>query len=292
MEKHTWTDPLIGFALSDMIDEHKDLRKAISRLKPDMIELQLDDFTWDIKDAKDELEKMSFISVHAASKDLDLSSEDKEMRGKSLQRTLESMDFAYDTGADALVLHPVNNMYLSPTERLESKERFKDIFRGPLTKHYDERGHKYSLCLENIEYPKYPSTLEETLELYHSLSDGRKNIKMTIDIPHVWNSQRILRENPERYRRLTIGFPGEESLSDYVRKFMEENTDKIGLYHIAAFGDNPVRTHEPIYPETMNTEYSELIGIMKKRPILLEIHDQPFTVLEYSKKIMEELTSK
>ena len=279
----------IGYALSDTVGEHRRLKKTLEELKPEMIELQLDDFVWDFDEAYEELQKVGFISVHSAAKGIDISSEDVRTMDYSLRRTLRSMDIAKELGADILVMHPVNDMYLDPVQRLRAKDRFRDMFSGTITNYHKDNGHEYTICLENIEYPKYPATFEEAEGL---LEDVAKNgmVKLAIDIPHVWNIRRILREDPERYRPLTNGFPDDERLDGHIRRFIERRRENIGIYHIAGFGEDPVRTHDLIYRDSINSEYIELIDELRKKPLLMEIHDQSLESFKYSKRVLEELS--
>ncbi|MFP4111911.1 MAG: sugar phosphate isomerase/epimerase family protein [Candidatus Woesearchaeota archaeon] len=282
----------VGYAISDCV--HKDLAESLESLgKTDVVELQLDDFIWDLDTARNSLDKIGFISVHVASKDQDLSADESHIKHSTILNTIKSMDFAHEAGADSLVIHPINNMYLDPGQRLQRKRNFLKVFKDNLIPHYQDNGHEYIICLENIEYPKYPATLEESLMLHREASTYHQ-VGMAIDVPHVWNTRRILREDPARYIDWTAGYPDDrENLADYISGFIERNKDKIVLYHIAGFsekpGKNPVTTHGPLYGEFINDEYRILMELLKDKPIVMEIHDEDYEVMKLSKESMEGL---
>ncbi len=282
---------LIGYALSDVVEEHKDLKRILESFSvPDTLELQPENFLWDVDKAKDYLKKTDFLSVHAASADLDLSSPDAEERYRSILATIKSMDLADYVGADTLVVHPINNMHLNPQERLQRKLNFLQTLKYDITPHYFDNNHKYRICLENIEYPKFPSTMEETLILTEEASNFI-DAGMVIDVPHIWNSRRILNENPNYYKEWTSGFPNNEELSDYLNTFIDKYEDKIGLYHIAGFGDGPVRTHDPLDDEFIRREYLPIADNIKNKPIILEIHHPShLKMIESREKLMKYFT--
>ena len=283
---------LIGYALSDTVEEHLDIKRAIDVLKPNMLELQLDNFTWNFKNYIDDLRNLEFISVHAPSMNLDLSSDNEELSKKTISKTIIGMNVADFIGASTYVIHPVNNMFLDPVQRIRNKDKFKDIMTNSILPYYTANNHKYKICLENIEYPKYPSTLEESIELVRSFKEQSNNVKMVMDIPHIWNSIRILNENPERYTQLTNGYPIKTNFIEYIKKFIEENSADIGLFHMAGFGENPVQTHNPLYGEFLNEEYIRLKHSFKNKPITLEIHNSDYETFMKSKKSIEEMILK
>jgi hypothetical protein len=255
---------LIGPAIGEF--DYKDLKSAIEGFR--VLELQPNDFLWNVYSALDELSKVTFLSVHSVSKDIDLSSYDQEFRERSITATIKSMDMAHLVNADSLVLHPVNDMYLNPVERLEHADVFLESFEK-IMNHYNLSGHNYKLCIENIEYPKYPATLEETLDLQKKIP----TTGIVIDIPHIWHSRDILRENPDYYREHSLGFPNGETLYQNLSQFIQENEHLIEEFHIAGFGHNPLRTHAPLY-ERKNPIYNQLFTELIKKPIIMEIYGQ------------------
>lgn len=274
----------VGYALSDVVEEHENLRNILELTSlPDTLELQPEKFLWNLNEAKDYLDKVKFLSVHAPAANLDLSSHDQRERYESILATLKGMDIANELDANTLVIHPINNMHLNPQERLQRKNKFLEVFQNDIAPHYSQNGHRYKICLENIEYPKLPSTLEETLILTEEASKFM-DAYMILDVPHIWNSRRILRENPDYYRELTPGFPGDESLETYFNNFVEKYDDKIALYHIAGFGENPVETHNPITEELVEKDYLKLIKNIKRKPVILEIHHPSYIKMVESRE--------
>lgn len=267
-------DLLIGPAIGEF--ENENLKNAIEGYS--VVELQLTNFQWTVDDALADLAKKDYISVHNASRDIDLSSANEQFRQQSIVVTKQGMDFAYKVNSNTLVLHPVNNMHLNPTQRLESVVRFMKSFEE-LKSYYEKENHQYTMCVENLEYPKYPATLEETLDLQKRTSTG-----IVIDVPHIWHSRDILLENPDYYRNLTLGFPFAESLNEDLTTFLESNSELVTLFHVAGFGHKPLRTHAPIYKE-LNSIYVDLRSELIKKPIIMEIYNQSKEEIEMNKKV-------
>ncbi len=279
---------MIGYAICDLDDIHKNLEHSVRNLKTKIIEIQKESNQWSEEEIITLARKYSFISVHAPTNNVDLSSLNEEVRKRSIQKTIKSMDLANKINADVLVIHPIHyEEFIQPEDRMWKREQFMDSYEHHLVPHYVDNGHKYALGIENVEYSKYPATLEELAELHASTSAIHKT-GMVIDIAHIWNSRRILAEN-EYLKDVILGYPRmPEILFEYVREFIKNNKDKILMYHVGNFGINPVRTHDPLNKE-INVELRKILPLTKDKPVILEIYRQDYESLKDSKKIAEEI---
>lgn len=281
---------IIGYAVCDLDKTREDIRRIKTSLPGRAIEIQREGKIWTLPMLIDATENYEFISVHAPTRNTDISSRDDMKLEYSRNKTIESMDIAHGIGADILVLHPVHyEGWLEPNDRNKKRNIFLDTYEHVIVPYYLDNFHDYHIAIENIEYSKYPATLEETEEL-HKAMNSIHPVGMVIDIPHIWNSRRILSENPH-LEDMIYGYPRTpEVLYEYVEKFIKHNHDNILMYHIANYGTNPIRTHDPITEDTVHPDLKRLVGIIRDKPIILEIYKHDYKTLRESKKTIEELT--
>jgi hypothetical protein len=282
---------IIGYAICDLDAKHDNIEKSLISIPSNAIEIQREGNSWDNKTLKKVTNNYDFISVHAPTRYVDISSNDKGMLDRSRQKTLKAMQLAHEINANIFVVHPVHyEGWMEPKERNERRTTFIQTFQDHLVPYYLDNFHNYKIAIENIEYSKYPATLEETAELHATLS-GTHPVGIVLDIAHIWNSRRMLAENPHLNDKV-YGYPWTpEILHDYVEKFIRHNEDNIVLYHVANFGTEPIRTHDPINSDSINPELQKLIPILKRKPIIMEIYGQEYDILNESKRTIEEIAN-
>ncbi len=280
---------IIGYAICDLDKKHDEIEKSLNNIPSNAIEIQREGNSWDLETLRRLTRDYDFISVHAPTRYVDLSSNDPGMLERSKQKTIDSMNLANEINASVFVIHPVHyEGWVEPKERNDKRNTFIQTFQDQILPHYLDNFHNYTLAIENIEYSKYPATLEETAELHATLS-AIHEVGIVLDIAHIWNSRRMLAENPSLSDKV-YGYPWTpEVLYDYVEKFIRHNNNNIVLYHVANFGTDPIRTHDPITKETINPELKRLIPLMKEKPVILEIYNQESEILKESKRALEEI---
>jgi endonuclease IV len=259
---------IIGYAICDIENKNQKIESAIKHLPANAIEFQRELNIWDVPLLRRIAKNYEFISVHAPTRYVDLSSSNDGMQKRATKKTTESMDIAHDINANLLVLHPVHPAHYEgwsePRRRHQRRQQFIETFHSAIVPHYIDNSHSYRIAIENIEYSKYPATLEETLELNITLNSMHP-VEIVLDIPHIWNSRRMLAEN-NNLKDKVFGYPWTpEVLHDYVEKFIRHNHDRIAMYHVADFGDNPIRTHDPISKKTIHPELKDSCTIPERQ---------------------------
>ncbi|MEW5897405.1 MAG: hypothetical protein AB1668_06945 [Nanoarchaeota archaeon] len=218
----------------------------------------------------------------------DLSSLDESHRHWSELETKEAMSFAHNDLIQAgyFVIHP--GQFDDPEQHEAKKRQFLKSL-DHLFAHYTRNGHRYTICLENLERPKFPSSEGEMLEIYEqALAIARKydlpedKIRLIFDIPHFCHNVLIDR-----------GF-NQKSLDDVIGEVagvIERNHGLIYCYHLAgcrkkldANGKPYFATHEdiPLIERFYSAEQWELnlqwiLDILNKfpAPIILEVFNLP-----------------
>jgi endonuclease IV len=283
-------DKLIGYAVCDICPQATNLSNALIDLgEVEVIELQKESNIWNIRSARNLLSNYMYLSIHSPNKDIDLSSPERTMQKHSYKKTIKTMDLANRISADALILHPINNQNLSPEKRIQHRDVFLNVWKNILVPHYNRNRHKYTVCIENIEYPKYPATLEELSELQKDTSITLPT-SLTLDIAHIWNTRRILIEQQDLFN--AVGRPQslKHSLFQYVTEFISKHNEDIELYHMANFGEDPIRTHDPITDGNINPELKKILSHLKNKPIILEIYEGfPHSLIESKKVLIGEM---
>ncbi|NLX04326.1 MAG: TIM barrel protein [Phycisphaerae bacterium] len=274
----------VGFAISDCNPQQRNLLEVLEFLNPaDGVELQPEFGIWDVDAAMDLLCRCPFRTVHAPSNGIDISTPTEPKGEDDIRKTLASMDFAHRVGAGAFVIHPVNAEYpLNLDERQHRRRVFLHTFRNQIVPHYRDRGYTFDLCLENIEFSKYPAMLEELIELQETCSQWAP-VKVVLDVPHIWNTRRIVQENEDR-RRAMYQPSLDVGLVEQVAGFIEQYRDRIAFYHLANFGVDPVRTHDPITPTKIHPELKEILPLLSDKSIILEVYTGPRDKLKESER--------
>ena len=278
---------LIGHAVSDCNHSQRNLKETLSQMDTsEAIELQPEYEFWDISSALPILDKYLFKSVHAPCQRVDLSSLNLLHRASSVDRTIESMNIADKINADSFVLHPVQaESFISPEERDERRGIFLEVFRSYLIKHYDKEKHRYKISFENLEYSKFPATFEELIGLADECSSYLP-VSLTVDIPHIWNSNRILRKTPDLLRNMK-GYDGlYRDLPGYVSDMILRHYNSISHFHIANFrvDENLIKTHDPITQNSTNQDLIAIIPMLKGKPIILEVYNSPLRICKESER--------
>lgn len=282
-------DHLVGYAISDCNQHQVQLAQTLNYLAPfNVIELQPERNLWNVDEALPRIMACPYRGVHAASDNLDLSNPLALRREEAIRKTLASMDLAHLIHAQVLVLHPVNsNAHLSWEERMLHRDIFLQVFQTALVPHYHHGRHAYTICLENLEYPKLPASLEEFIDLFHACS-AIHPVGMVLDIPHIWNTRRIIMENPQLQRHFNLGNL-ERGLVDYVTHFLSHYQPYIKMFHLANFGTHPVRTHDPVTRGEIHPDLRVLLPLLRERPIILEVYTGPISGLKDSQEVVAEL---
>jgi hypothetical protein len=104
---------------------------------------------------------------------------------------------------------------------------------------YQEQRFSFTPAIENLEFPKFPSTLSEMLSVFDRYKNTTPTVQLVLDIPHLWRSRNIILEN-----RATVGkqFSDMPELAlpfhEYLRHcFQCIPQDRIAYYHLAgAYG--------------------------------------------------------
>lgn len=284
-------DHLVGYAISDCNQHQVHLGDTLKYLAPfNVIELQPERNLWDLDEALPRLLECPYRNVHAASDRLDLSTPLAIRREEAIRKTLASMDLAHLIHAQVMVLHPVNtDGLLSWEERMLHRDIFLNVFETALVPHYQRCGHKYTICIENLEYTKLPASLEEFSDLFHACS-AIHPVGIVLDIPHIWNTRRMILENPQIQRHFNMSNL-QLGLVEYVTRFLQHYRPYIKMFHLANFGTHPVRTHDPITFAEIHPDLRALMPLLNDRPIILEVYTGPISGLKESQPVVAQLVN-
>lgn len=172
----------------------------------------------------------TFVGVHQPCYKRDVLSARPGEAGEAHKDTLASMDMAAALNADYLVLHPVQ------TDRWEDREGQRKAARRYVEKIAEikeEKKHPYRLCVENLEFPKYPSTFEETADLLDSLHSKGHEAGLIFDIAHHWHNLVHLLKQVPGYPLTTEDRYYDLLYSDLVLLCRRFGPDVIEGFHIS-----------------------------------------------------------
>jgi len=149
------------------------------------------------------------ISLHAPIKARDIASSDETLRKYSIEETKKAMQLAHELSSTIFVLH------LTPQD--QGEERDEQLKRGfasfeTLTRYKSEMGFVFPTALETLEYPKWPSNLEETIHVLERALRIDPDVEFCIDVAHLWHNLVSLRPD---------GNPGID-FPTYLQGYIEE----------------------------------------------------------------------
>ena len=279
----------IGYAVSDCNPREKILANLLESLNPlEAVELQPELGYWNIEQAIDQLKACPFRTVHAPTRDLDLSTPYTAKHELAIRRTLEQMDLAARVDAHLFVIHAVHAGYpLDFEERYHRRRVFLNTYRKVLVPYYRNNKHQYQFCVENIEYSKFPATLHELIQLQDDCFEIQP-VGLVLDVPHIWNTRRMIFEDESLIQEFGDTMQ-DHDLVQHVSQFIDRHLDRISLFHLANFGVNPIRTHDPITPTTIHPELKAVLPKIRERPVILEVYNGPVESLVESYHTVKQL---
>ena len=160
------------------------------------------------------------LSVHAPIHDRDTACEDVQKREWSVEENMRSMDLANSIGAKVFILH------LTPQDDFENREaqieRGLESFRE-LIQYKKAMGFGFKVLLETLEYPKWPSDIEETQDILEKAKAIDPEVGFCVDVAHLWHNVTTLHPNVQGN-----DFPA------YLRNYLEavEKISSVNRIHL------------------------------------------------------------
>jgi len=178
----------------------------------------------------------AFKSVHSSDKicnqkklSCDLSSKDETE--STLLKYAILMDFADRINANIFIIHPCAYQYLDNLyERVDRMSTFYFNFKRLLDV-YREREYRFNIAVENLEFDKFPSTLDELVFMLDTCKKiaidstvSPDKIKLCWDIQHSRHSIKIINE-PWNHSR----FSAIESIGNLLPGFLDIHRKFFGV---------------------------------------------------------------
>lgn len=249
-----------------------------------------------------------FLGVHLPIGDVDFFNE--SLYSQSIERTQRSIELARNMKADYIVTHL---QMKHEWERIPEREKLNNYCRTVLSTVFDlaeEVGFSGSIYGENLEFPLFPATADETRDLQNWLiTEGSKRQMPTglvLDIAHLWHSGRLIASNHWRGEdiRTYSADPyasGKMDFFEYLQTLVSDIGPSLRLIHITgAKGDD---TH--LLPSALNITgdgedsldlKQSLISITQALPktthhlrVINEAHNSSYEAMAQSSQFVSEL---
>ncbi len=257
-----------------------------------------------------ELREKQFKSFHCPITAGNLSSPNEKVRRQAINITLKSMDAADAFGSDVFVLHPCcygwnywkrfDGMF---GDYMQYREVCMDIFMGVLkglAQTYVEKGYRFNMAIENLEFNQFPATsmeiknlLQRSNEAWQRVVPGNR-IGLVFDFQHLKHSKAVLKENMEQLQyflppdeldqlvsyaytpicREHDYVPPEGEILPVINQFFKDHLDDIVLIHLGG-NEQKHTTHDPILYDLRTFEYKHehyKRGMLNIRQVLDIIH--------------------
>jgi len=185
--------------------------------------------------------KPAFLGVHQPIVEIDVV--DNQRRAHSIEQIKRTMALAAIIKADYFTNHlQTVDHWDGIAARRSQIETSLDAF-DKLWAHHSRSGYNFPMLIENLEYPKYPATINEIMEIVEYL-----HLKVPIpsgivlDIGHLWRSRELIKLAPEEQST------GDESFTDYLEATLAAVGSNIKVFHITGCRDE----HTHLMPEFDN----------------------------------------
>lgn len=172
-----------------------------------------------------------FLGVHQPNWERNLIDTNTENAKRGLQETCRALDLAEKLGAAYFVVHLLSRDDWQ-SDRVGQIERGCKVF-GMLAEYHRAQRYNTRLCIENLEYPKYPADLEETLGALHRLSGVSENVGLVVDVAHLWHNWVWLMKGIEGHDGMMNQGSFEEVLKEYLHQLSKDYPQVIEGFHIA-----------------------------------------------------------
>ncbi len=218
------------------------------------LELQLENKDrWDIPHPP----KSAFLGVHQPTQNIDF--RDPETMTHSLGVLQNIMEMTQTIDADYMVLHlETRDKWDNLEKRGEHIEEGKKWFQQVAQIHED-KGYSFKLLAEGLEYPKFPATKNEILDMASFIrelreEEGMKHVGFALDVAHLWRSGSLIESNMEKEGVQVTADEwsrGEVAFSDYLTSTLGEVEDVLELIHITSARNNNGHVNTHLLPGAM-----------------------------------------
>jgi sugar phosphate isomerase/epimerase len=164
----------------------------------------------------------NLFGVHQSIRGMDILSQDISRQLETIESTQLGMQFAHLIAADYFVFHLAQSKDYWDWSRSEQIAIALKAFRK-WADFYKQSKFDFTPVLENLEFPKFPATALEIVGLYNTCREILPNLKLCLDLPHLWHSRLLLLENKDRFRHLIADFNVLETpFDDYLEYTFED----------------------------------------------------------------------
>lgn len=204
------------------------------------------------------LAQHNLFGVHQPIREIDVITENKFKRLQSIASIKQAMKFTDMISAKYFVFHLVQQDYWH-MKRSEQIRKSLEVFKA-ISEYYKENNFTFIPLVENLEFPKIPSTGSEIRDLYHRIKEFFPEIKLVIDIPHLWHTRKIILSHGNSYKHLEDFEALNALFSDYLNYTLSESLKNISrdiyLFHFGGCWDDETHTIPGLLPGENILEHS------------------------------------
>jgi hypothetical protein len=210
-----------GFELSDKLPE----LATLATTNQMGLELELEgDF---IKVNVPKFPKPAFLGVHQPTSSIDIDVIDEQRRPQSVRQIKQAMLMAHLISADYFTTHlQTVDRWVPQSDRQAQIQTSLNVFRD-LAEYHNRKGYDFPLLIENLEYPKYPASLGEIIEVADYLSNNVSvPTGIVLDVGHLWRSRRLI--NLSGYDHADE----HEPFTNYLQSTLDAVGEHVKVFHL------------------------------------------------------------
>lgn len=275
------------------------------RLNRDNVWLNAVEFNDEVRDFIDT--QSARLGVHQPQKGDPLAS---NFFGKynALEEIRRAMDFAAGVSADYFVfnLAKVDKWDWTRSDQMSKALKiYKEI-----AAYYRSYGYDYVPCIETLEYPKFPATGGETLNLLNECRKILGNTQLALNVSHMWRSRNLMMATGHwddkaisfvEHLEYTLSQVWQDLHVVHLGGCWESETHAIpGLHPQASPFEHPLKLRETsgVYAESGEMDLNQTLDLLLEFTIgkgrdlnlVIEIHDRDIgQVIEAVRQIRKDL---
>ncbi len=183
---------------------------------------------FEVAELPTDFQRPAFLGVHQPTKGIDVLSDQNRHQRHSVKHIQQAMDLAGHLAADYFTIHlqTVDRHWANERARGRQAAASLEVLEE-LLRYHQKNQFEFAMLVENLEYPKYPATLEEISDVAAILAD-KEDIPtgILLDVGHLWRSRTLIKEAHHKWPG------GNQTYDTYLDGVLKAVGQHIRAFHV------------------------------------------------------------
>jgi hypothetical protein len=179
------------------------------------------------------------LGVHQPIAARDVLSSNFFLKYGALAETQQALDFAHYVNADYFVFHLAMQDRWD-WDRRDQMDKALKMFKM-FAAYYHARGYRFTPCVENLEYPKFPATGGEACALLVKCRDIWPATQLALDISHLWGTR-------QRMMALGLWEDPRVSFNEALCYTLDQTWEDVHVFHLGGCWESETHAVPGLHP--------------------------------------------